>query len=329
MTITNLKKNRFANVFIAIALSFLGHSAFAQEFPPKKTVSMVVGFAAGGAADTAARIIARKLGENIGANVVVDNKGGAGGNIAHQFAANGPTDGSTILFGSVGPLTIAPHMMKLPYDPFKDLAPITMGVNFPNVLVVNSGTGIKTFAEYIAYAKKNPKKLEYASTGPGSASHLAGELLDEMAGIDTVHVPYKGGAPAMQDLLGGRVAAYFSTYSTAQAYIANGQLIPLAVTGPNRLKQLPKIPTIAESGFPGFNATNWYAFVASSKVPTPILDRWNVEIVKVLKSPDVVQQLNDHGLTPMPTSREDLAKYMAKESATWATIIRERKITGE
>ena len=325
----NLKNNIAINIFIALAFSFLGQSASAQEFPPKKTVSMVVGFAAGGAADTAARIIAKKLGENIGANVVVDNKGGAGGNIAHQFAANGPTDGSTILFGSVGPLTIAPHMMKLPYDPFKDLAPITMGVNFPNVLVVNSGTGIKTFAEYIAYAKKNPKKLEYASTGPGSASHLAGELLDEMAGIDTVHVPYKGGAPAMQDLLGGRVAAYFSTYSTAQAYIANGQLIPLAVTGPNRLKQLPKIPTIAESGFPGFNATNWYAFVASSKVPTPILDRWNLEIVKVLKSPDVVQQLNDHGLTPMPTTREELAKYMAKESSTWATIIRERKITGE
>ena len=324
-----LQKNRFANILIAIAFSFLGHSALAQEFPPKKTVSMVVGFAAGGAADTAARIIAKKLGDNIGANVVVDNKGGAGGNIAHQFAANGPTDGSTILFGSVGPLTIAPHMMKLPYDPFKDLAPISMGVNFPNVLVVNSGTGIKTFAEYIAYAKKNPHKLEYASTGPGSASHLAGELLDEMAGIDTVHVPYKGGAPALQDLLGGRVAAYFSTYSTAQAYIANGQLIPLAVTGPNRLKQLPKIPTIAESGFPGFNATNWYAFVASSKVPTPILDRWNLEIVKVLKSPDVVQQLNEHGLTPMPTSREELAKYMAKESATWSKIIRERKITGE
>ena len=323
------QKNRFIQALLALALSVLSYSASAQEFPPKKTISMVVGFAAGGAADTAARIIAKKLGENIGANVVVDNKGGAGGNIAHQFAANGPTDGSTILFGSVGPLTIAPHMMKLPYDPFKDLAPISMGVNFPNVLVVNSGTGIKTFAEYIAYAKKNPKKLEYASTGPGSASHLAGELLDEMAGIDTVHVPYKGGAPAMQDLLGGRVAAYFSTYSTAQAYIANGQLIPLAVTGPNRLKQLPKIPTIAESGFPGFNATNWYAFVASSKVPTPILDRWNVEIVKVLKSPDVVQQLNDHGLTPMPTSREELAKYMAKESATWATIIRERKITGE
>ena len=261
--------------------------------------------------------------------MVVDNRGGAGGNIAHQVAANGPSDGGTILFGSVGPLTIAPHMMKLPYDPFKDLAPISMGVNFPNILVVNSSTGIKTFSEYIAYAKKNPKKLEYASTGPGSASHLAGELLDEMAGIDTVHVPYKGGAPAMQDLLGERVAAYFSTYSTAQAYIENGKLNALAVTGPQRLKALPKVPTIAESGYPGFNAINWYAFVASSKVPAPVLDRWNTEIVKVLKSPDVAKQLNDHGLTPMPTSREELTNYMIKESTAWGRLIREKKITGE
>ena len=325
----NMNQKNFFTVFLGLALSVLSYSANSQEFPPKKTITMVVGFAAGGAADTAARIISSKLGENMGANVVVDNRGGAGGNIAHQYAANGPTDGSTILFGSVGPLTIAPHMMKLPYDPFKDLSPITMGVNFPNILVVNAGTGIKTFAEYIAYAKKNPKKLEYASTGPGSASHLAGELLDEMAGIQTVHVPYKGGAPALQDLLGGRIAAYFSTYSTSQAYIENGQLIPLAVTGPQRLKSLPKIPTITESGYPGFNATNWYAFVASSKVPVPILDRWNIEIVKVLKSPDVVKQLNDHGLTPMPTSRDELAKYMAKESTTWGRLITYEKITGE
>lgn len=323
-----IEKNTIS-IFLCLALSVFGYSASAQEFPPKKTITMIVGFAAGGAADTSARIIAKKLGENIGANVVVDNRGGAGGNIAHQLAATGPTDGSTILYGSVGPLTIAPHMMKLPYDPFKDLSPITMAVNFPNVLVVNSGTGIKTFAEYIAFAKKNPKKLEYASTGPGSASHLAGELLDEMAGINTVHIPYKGGAPAMQDLLGERVAAYFSTYSTAQAYIENGRLNALAVTGPQRLKALPKVPTIAESGYPGFNATNWYAFVASSKVPTPILDRWNTEIVKVLNSPDVVKQLGDHGLAPTPGTRDELAKYMAKESETWGRVIRERKITAE
>ena len=328
-------KRNFLNTCVALSIgaigtiSTMGLQAHAQDFPPKKTVTMVVGFAAGGAADTAARIIAKKLGENIGASVVIDNRAGAGGNIAHQFAANGPSDGSTILFGSVGPLTIAPHMMKVPYDPVKDLSPITMGVNFPNVLVVHANTGIKTFAEYIAYAKKNPNKLDYASTGPGSASHLAGELLDDMAKIDTVHVPYKGGAPAMQDLLGGRVAAYFSTYSTSQAYIENGKLIPLASTGLQRVKALPKIPTIAESGYPGFSATNWYAFVASSKVPTAILDRWNTELVKVLKSPDVVEQLNSHGLTPQPGTRDELAKYIDKESATWGRVIRERKITGE
>ncbi|MEY2804393.1 MAG: hypothetical protein RL657_1729 [Pseudomonadota bacterium] len=303
--------------------------AQAQDFPPKKSITMVVGFAAGGAADTGARIIAKKLGDHIGAAVIIDNRPGAGGNIAHAYTAQGPTDGSVILFGSVGPLTIAPHMMKLSYDPVKDLAPITMGVNFPNVLVVGAQTGIKTFAEFVAYAKKNPGKLDFASTGPGSASHLAGELLNDMASIDTVHVPYKGGAPALQDLLGGRVASYYSTLSTSLPHIESGKLIPLASTGAQRLSALPKIPTIAESGYPGFSATNWYAFVASAKVPKSILDRWNTELVKVLKSPDVVEALNSHGLTPMPSSRDEFAKYMAKESTTWGRIIRERKITAE
>ena len=313
-----------------IGLGCLSLSVSAQsDWPKNKTVTLLVAFAPGASTDIVARSLSQKLSELTGGNFIVENKGGAGGNIAHQFAANGPSDGSTILFGSVGPLTIAPHMMKVPYDPVKDLSPITMGVNFPNVLVVHANTGIKSFAEYIAYAKKNPNKLDYASTGPGSASHLAGELLDDMAKIDTVHVPYKGGAPAMQDLLGGRVAAYFSTYSTSQAYIENGKLIPLASTGSQRLKQLPKIPTVAESGYPSFSATNWYAFVASSKVPTPVLDRWNTELVKVLKSPDVVEQLNSHGLTPQPGTRDELAKYITKESATWGRVIRERKITGE
>ena len=234
-------------------------TATAQDFPPKKSITMVVGFAAGGASDTGARIIAKKLGDNIGATVVIDNRPGAGGNIAHAYTAQGPSDGSVILFGSVGPLTIAPHMMKVPYDPFKDLAPITMGVNFPNVLVVGAHTGIKTFAEFIAYAKKNPGKLDFASTGPGSASRLAGELLNDMAQIDTVHVPYKGGAPALQDLLGGRVSSYYSTLSTSLPHFESGKLIPLASTGLQRLSSLPKIPTIAESGYPGFSATNWYA----------------------------------------------------------------------
>ncbi|MFD0669153.1 Bug family tripartite tricarboxylate transporter substrate binding protein [Ramlibacter sp. MAHUQ-53] len=299
----------------------------APDFPPKKAVTIVVGFAAGGAADSAARQIGKKLGENLGIGVIIDNKPGAGGNIAHQFVAQGPADGSVILFGSVGPLAIAPHLMKLPYDPQKDLAPITMGVNFPNVLVVHAGTRIRTFAEFIAYAKANPGKLDYASTGPGSASHLAGELLDDMARIDTVHVPYKGGAPALQDLLAGRVAAYYSTLSTAQAHIDSGKLIPLASTGARRLAALPKVPTIAESGYPGYVATNWYAFVASAKVPAPVLDRWNSELVKVLKDPALSEALSSHGLLPQPGTRDELAREIARESALWGRVIRERKIT--
>ena len=171
---TLMTSRYFLRIALTMAAACLVLSAHSQEFPPKKTITMVVGFAAGGAADTGARIIAKKLGENIGASVVIDNRAGAGGNIAHQFTAQGPADGSLILFGSVGPLTIAQHMMKLPYDPVKDLSPITMGVNFPNVLVVGAQTGIKTFADFIAYTKKNPGKLDFASTGPGSASHLAG-----------------------------------------------------------------------------------------------------------------------------------------------------------
>jgi tripartite-type tricarboxylate transporter receptor subunit TctC len=325
MNKTALLTTALATTFALMALQ----PAMAQDFPPKKAVTMLVGFAAGGAADTAARIIAKKLGENIGQSVLVDNKAGAGGNIAHQLAATGPADGSVILFGSVGPLAIAPHLMKLPYDPVRDLAPITMGVNFPNVLVVNAEVGIKTFADFIEYAKKNPGKITFASTGPGSASHLAGELLNDVARIDTQHIPYKGGAPAMTDLLGGRVTSYYSTLSTAQPYIESGKLIPLASTGPQRLPALPKIPTIAESGFPGFSATNWYAFVGTSKMPKALLDRWNVELVKVLKSPDVVEQLNKHGLAPLPMGREELGRYIAQETATWGRVIRERKITGE
>ena len=302
--------------------------AQAQEFPPRKSVTIVVGFAAGGAADASARLIGKKLGENLGITVVIDNRPGAGGNIAHQFVANqAPTDGSVLLFGSVGPLTIAPHLMKLPYDPVKDLAPITMGVNFPNILVVNAELKIGTFAEFIAYAKANPGKLEYASTGLGSASHLAGELLDDMARINTVHIPYKGGAPAMQDLVAGRVASYYSTFNTAQPFIESGKLIPLASTGPSRLAAAPNVPTVAESGYPGYSATNWYAFVASSKVPKAVLDRWNTELVKVLKSPDVAEALNRHGMPAQPGTREELAREIERETATWGRVIRDRKIT--
>lgn len=321
------KRHLLATIACAILLALSSPWAQAQDFPPKKAVTIVVGFAAGGAADAAARIIGKKLGDNLGVPVVIDNKPGAGGNIAHQHVAQGNADGSVLLFGSVGPLSVAQHLMKLPYDPVKDLAPITMGVNFPNLLVVNSSTGIKQFGDFIAYAKAHPGKLDYASTGNGSASHLAGELMNDMAKIDTLHVPYKGGAPALQDLLGGRVAMYYSTLNTAQPHIKSGKLIPLASTGAKRLPQLPQVPTIAESGYPGYSATNWYAFVASSKVPTAVLDRWNTELVKVLKAPDVVAELSAHGMPPQPGTRDELAREIERESVTWSRVIRDRKIT--
>lgn len=315
----------------ATALTTLALSTPAQpqDFLPKKPVTLVVGFAAGGAADAAARLIAKKLGENIGQQVVVDNKGGAGGNIAHQFVANAAPDGTVLLLGSIGPLTIAPHLMKLPYDPFKDLAPVSGGVNFPNVLVVHKATGVKTLAEFVQLSKKKPGSVDFASTGAGSASHLAGELFNQRAGIDMVHVPYKGGAPALQDLLGERVASYFSAPPTAMPHVEAGRLVPLATTGLTRPAYLPGIPTVAESGFPGFEALNWYAFVAPGKTPAAILDRWNKEIVAVLNDPAVKEALDKHGLTPQPTTRAELTTFMKKESAQWVAIIKERKLTAE
>lgn len=323
------KRHLLRSAALAAAALALGAPVHAQDFPPKKPVTMVVGFAAGGAADSAARLIAKKLAENIGQTVVVDNKAGAGGNIAHQYVAGGPADGSMLLFGSVGPLTIAPHLMKLSYDPFKDLAPVSGGVNFPNVLVVHKGLGVKTLAEFVQLSKKKPGSVDFASTGAGSASHLAGELFNQRAGIDMVHVPYKGGAPALQDLIGERVASYFSAPPTAMPHVETGKLVPLATTGLTRPAYLPQIPTVAESGYPGFEALNWYAFVAPGKTPAPLLDRWNQEIVKVLKDPGVKEALEKHGLTPQPTTRAELAAFMKKESTQWGGTIRERKIAIE
>ncbi|MES2840359.1 MAG: tripartite tricarboxylate transporter substrate binding protein [Pseudomonadota bacterium] len=321
------KRQLLRATVLATSTLVLGSTLQAQDFPPRKPVTLVVGFAAGGAADAAARLIAKKLAANIGQSVVIDNRGGAGGNIAHQFVANAAADGSVLLFGSIGPLTIAPHIMKVPYDPFKDLAAISGGVNFPNVLVAHKALGVKNLAEFVALEKKKPGSLDFASTGAGSASHLAGELFNQRAGIDMVHVPYKGGAPALQDLLGERIASYFSAPPTAMPHIEAGKLVPLATTGLTRPAYLPNIPTVAESGYPGFEALNWYAFVAPGKTPEPLLERWNQEIVKVLNDAEVKAALNQHGLTPQPTTRAELTTFMKKEDAKWSAIVRERKIT--
>jgi tripartite-type tricarboxylate transporter receptor subunit TctC len=257
---------------------------------------------------------------------VVENKPGAGSMLASQYVANAKADGTVLLLGSVGPMAVIPHLMKLSFDPLRDLAPITMGVSFANVLVVPASLNITTLAEFVALAKKNPGKLAYASTGIGSSAHLAGELFGQRAGVDLVHVPYKGGSAAMIDLLGSRIEAYYSTPSSAAAHIQSKKLIALATTGLTRSEGLASLPTIAESGYPDFNATNWYAYVAPGKTPTAILDRWNTEFVKVLKTPSVRDALLAMGLIPDPMTRQGLADYMAKESATWKAVIQERNI---
>ena len=314
-------------VFLLSALAAAG--LHAQNFP-SRTVTLTVGFAPGGGTDTAARIVAKKLSENIGQTVVVENKAGAGGNIAAEHIATSPPDGYTIHLTSVGPMTVAPAMVKdLRYDAKKDIAPITMGMIFPNVFVVQPTSPAKNLREFVALAKSKPGQLTYASSGIGGAAHLSGELFKQRAGVDLVHVPYKGGGPAMTDMLGGRVDMYPAVPSTADQHVKAGKIRAIATTGSARLPTLPDVPTVAEQGFPGFEATNWYAFVAPGKTPNDILDFWNRELVKVLKDPAVNAELAKHGLYPAPGTRQELAQYIDRETQKWGKVVRGANIKPE
>jgi tripartite-type tricarboxylate transporter receptor subunit TctC len=322
--------NHAARIGMSIAALLLAGTAAAQASFPTRPVTLTVGFAPGGGTDTAARIVARKLSENIGQSVIVENKAGAGGNIAAQHVATAPPDGYTIHLSSVGPLTVAPAMQKnLPYNVQRDLAPLTMGMIFPNVFVVHQAVPAKTLAEFVALAKQKAGQLDYASSGVGGAAHLAGELFKQAAGIEMVHVPYKGGNPAMTDLLGGRVSMYPAVPSTSKPHIDSGKITALATTGSKRTAIMPNVPTVAEQGYPGFEAVNWYAFVTSSKVPAEIQEFWNRELMKALKDPEVVAALSKHGLEPQPGTREELARYIDSETAKWGKVVRDAKITAQ
>ena len=318
---------RIVSGLCRLGLCLAAASAIAQDYP-SRPINMVIGFAPGGGTDTAARIIAKKLGDEMGQSVVVENKPGAGGNIATDYVAKAAPDGYTILLGSVGSLAVAPHMVaKLPYDPRRDLAPITMAVVFANVLVVNPSLKVHTLAEFVKLAKEKPGTITYGSSGIGGAGHLAGALFGQVAKIDIVHVPYKGGGPAVKDLVGGQIPAVFATPASSGAFVKSGRIIALATTGATRSSYMPDVPTIAESGYPGYEAINWYAYMAPAKTPREVLARLHRDLVKVLSAPDVRQQLSGHGLEPAPGSSEALAAYIEREYATWGKVVKDAHIT--
>jgi tripartite-type tricarboxylate transporter receptor subunit TctC len=315
---------------IAAVTTFAAGSALAQSNYPSRPVSMVVGFAPGGGTDTVARILAKNVGDALGQQVVVENKAGAGGNIATDYVAHAAPDGHTLLLGNVGSLAVAPHIVaNLPYDPFRDFSPITMAVVFANVLVVQPSLPVHTLADFVKLAREKPGTITYGSSGIGGAGHLAGELLKMMAKIDIVHVPYKGGGPAMQGMLGGQVQAIFATPVSSNGQRKAGKVRTIATTGPKRAELLADVPTVAESGYPGYEAMNWYAYVAPAKTPKDIIDRLNREIVKALAAPEVIALLQKQGLEPSSSSPEELGRYIRSEYEIWGKVVKQAGIKAQ
>jgi len=313
----------------SIALALAG-SALAQGSYPTRPVTVVVGFAPGGGTDTVARIVAKNFSDSLGQQVVVENKAGAGGNIATDYVAHAAPDGYTILLGNVGSLAVAPHMIaSLGYDPLRDFAPITMAVVFANVLVVQPSLPVQSLGDFVKLAQAKPGTLTFGSSGIGGAGQLAGELLKERANIDMIHVPYKGGNPAMQGMLGGQVMSIFATPVSAREQIRAGKVRAIAVTGPKRAALLPEVPTVAESGYPGYEAMNWYAYVAPAKTPKEIVERLNRELVKALNNADVAALLQQQGLEPSPSSPAELGRYIESEYQTWGRVVKRAGITAQ
>jgi tripartite-type tricarboxylate transporter receptor subunit TctC len=309
---------------VAAALAGAAAGAAAQNFPAKP-ITTVVGFEPGGGTDTTARIVAPALSELLGQQVVVENRAGAGGNIAVDYVAKSPPDGYTLVLANVGALAVNPHLLKTPYDPLRDLAPVSMAVVFPNVLVVQPDLPVKSVQDYVKLATEKPG-VTYASSGIGGAGHLAGELLKSMAKIDIVHVPYKGGGPAMQGFLGRQVDSFFATPISSISQIRSGKARAIATTGAKRDKLMPDVPTVAESGFPGYEALNWYGYLASAKTPKEIIDRLSRDIAKALADPKVVAALNKTGVEPVAMTPYDFGRYIQREYDTWGKVVREAGI---
>jgi tripartite-type tricarboxylate transporter receptor subunit TctC len=254
--------------------------------------------------------------------VIIENRAGAGGTIAPNNVAKSPPDGYSLVLGHLGGIAIAPHLYKdLPFDPINDLSPVTLVVNGLSVLVVNPDLPVKTVGELLAYAKANPNKLSFSSAGSGTDTHLAGELFKTMTGTSMVHVPYKGGAPAMVDLLAGRVQLAFASVATTITAIQTDKLRAIAMTGKNRFEGLPGVPTISESGVPGYEINNWYGIFVPANTPQDIVQRLNAETIKILQKPDVRAKLIAAGLEPVWNTPKEFSEYVRAETAKWRKIV--------
>jgi tripartite-type tricarboxylate transporter receptor subunit TctC len=309
-----------------LASMALNSPGSAQQFPDRP-VTLVVPFAAGGSTDVVARIIAEKMSEGLGQQVIVENVGGAGGNLGADRVARADPDGYTILMGTVATHALNPLIFKTKrYDPEKDFAPISLLVNVPNVLVVNPNLPAKTVAELLALLKANPDGYSYASSGNGTPLHLSGELFKGMAGVSMQHVPYKGSGPALNDVIGNQVPIMFDNLPSSSGHIKAGTLRALAVTTKERAASFPDVPTIAESGIPGYETYSWNALFAPAGTPPEVIAKLNEAAVKAMKDPAVVARMKDFSTTIVGSTPEELGKHVTAELAKWKPVVENAKI---
>src|SRR2546421_2593673 len=310
------------SVLTASALAW-GTVSLAQNFP-EKPIRFVIGFTPGGPSDLLARSLGQKLGERWNQQVVVENRPGAGGNVAAEAVAKSPPDGYTWLLGNNSILATNQSLYKhLGYDPVRDFAPVALVAIQPNILVVNPAVPVSSVTELIALAKAKPGELNYASSGSGAAAHLAGELFKAMTGVEMVHVPYKGAQPALTDVIAGQAQLMFATSASVIPYIKAGRLRALAVTTARRSATVPELPTLSESGVPGFEAITWHGVVVPAATPGPLVERLNADIVRVLRMRDLRERLESLGAELATGTPQDFADYIAREIPKWAKVVKD------
>jgi tripartite-type tricarboxylate transporter receptor subunit TctC len=313
-------------VLLALALAGAATAVQAEDYPTRP-VRLIVPFAAGGAADATARILGKKVGDALGQTFVIENRGGGNGGIGTEIVKSADPDGYTLLLAQSGPISINPSVYpKLAYDPEKDLAPICMTTAYPYILVVNPSLGVKTVAELVALAKSKPGALNYGTTGVGSSNHLVTELFAGKAGIKLTHIPYRGTSLAVADLIAGQVQLVFADPVSALSQVKGGTLIALGVTSKTRSPVAPDLPTIAESGYPGFDAVAWHGIMAPSGTPPAIIKRLNTEIVKALKEPEVAKLIEAQAIQIVGSTPEEFAAFVRKDVVLWKDVAKQAKI---